>query len=143
MATTTMTVKAAAAATATATATAKTMIMISQSYRAWQVPALGSKGAAIRLFPFKLTATMLRMMAMMMMKATAAATATATVTVTMMSMISQLYRAWQVSALRSKGAAIRLFLFKPSDHVKSDGDDDDDSDRRILSMASFSSGISR
>ena len=29
------------------------MTMISYSYRAWQVPALGSKGAVTRLFLFK------------------------------------------------------------------------------------------
>ena len=44
-----------------------------------------------------------------------------------MTMISQSYRAWKVSALGSKGAAITSFLFKRSDHVKSDGDDDNDS----------------
>ena len=40
-------------ATVTAIATVTPMTMICQSYRAWQVPALGSKGEAIRLFLFK------------------------------------------------------------------------------------------
>ena len=77
------------------------------------------------------------------MTVTAAATAKATATATMMTMISQSYGAWQVPALGSKSAAIRLFLFQPSDHVKSDGDDDDDSDIHIQSMASYSSGVIR
>ena len=38
---------ASAAATVTVTATVTTITKISQSYRAWLVPALGSKGAAI------------------------------------------------------------------------------------------------
>ena len=78
-----------------------------------------------------------------MMTVTAAATAKATATATMMTMISQSYVVWKVPALESKGAAIRLFLFQPSNHVKSDGNDKDDSDIHIQSMASFSSGISR
>ena len=126
----TATAAAAAAARATATATPTTMTMISESYRAWQVPSLESKGAAIRLFLFKLTSMMTVMM-------TGAATTTATATATAMTMgkISQSYRAWQVPALGSKGAAIRLFLFKHSDHVKNDGDDDNDSDSSSISQS--------
>ena len=53
-----MTAMMIGAATATATTTvtmvmATTMTMISQSYGDWQIPALGSKGAAITLFLFK------------------------------------------------------------------------------------------
>ena len=73
--TVTGTAPASSAATVTVTAKAMTITKISQSYRAWQVPALGSKGAAIRLFLFKLTATM---MAMMTGAATAIVTETAT-----------------------------------------------------------------
>ena len=73
--TVTGTATTSAAATVTVRAKATTIRKISQSYRAWQVPALGSKGAAIRLFLFKLTATMT---AMMIGAATAIVTATAT-----------------------------------------------------------------
>ena len=45
--TVTRTWTATAAATVIATATDTKKTMIRQSYRAWQVPALGSKGAAI------------------------------------------------------------------------------------------------
>ena len=38
-----------------ATATDTKNTMIPQSYRAWQVPALGSKGAVVRIFLFKPT----------------------------------------------------------------------------------------
>ena len=69
--TVTGTAPASAAATVTVTAAATTITKISQSYRAWQVPALGSKGAAITLFLFKLTAMMTATM-------TAIVTATAT-----------------------------------------------------------------
>ena len=124
----TMTATAAAAEQVTATATATTMTKISQSYRAWQVPALGSKGEAISLFLFKHMVT--KTLAKSMLRATGAATTTATATMVMvMTKISQSYRAWQVPALGIKGAAIRLFLYKHSDHVVSDGNGDQDDDR--------------
>ena len=114
-ATGTATAKATATATETETASATAMVMsvISQSYRAWLVPALGSIGAAIRFFLFKHMATI---MATMTVTGTAPVSAAATVTVrataTTITKISQLYRAWQVPVLQSKGAAIMLFLFK-------------------------------
>ena len=49
-ATVTTTRTATAAATVIATATETKKKMIRQSYRVWKVPALGSKGAAIRIF---------------------------------------------------------------------------------------------
>ena len=58
---------------------------------------------------------------------TVTVTATATATKTSMTKISMSYRAWQVPAHGSKDGAIRLFLFKCSDHVKSGGNKHDDS----------------
>ena len=128
MAMMTMTATTAAAERATATATPTRMTIISQSYRAWQVPSLESKGASIRLFLFTLTSTMT-----VMMIGAATTTATASATAMTMRKIYQSYRAWQVPALGSKGAAIRLFLFKHSDNVKNDGDEDNDSDSSSIS----------
>ena len=55
---------------------------------------------------------------------------TATVTMAMaMTRISHSYRAWQVPALKSKGAAITLLLYKRSDHVESDENGDHVKDR--------------
>ena len=59
--------------------------------------------------------------------ATTAATVIATATETKKTMIPQSYRAWQVPALGSRGAAIRSFLFKQTEHFKVDGNDDSDS----------------
>ena len=52
---------------------------------------------------------------------------------TAMTKISHSYRAWQVPALGSKGAAITLFLYKHSDHVENDGNGDHDKDRNSSS----------
>ena len=100
--TTTGTESAAATVIAIATDTKKTMIR--QSYKDRQVPALGSKGAAIRSFLFKQMATTSRVTVMTTMTQTAAAAATATATAK--TKISQAHRAWQVPALGSKGAGI-------------------------------------
>ena len=48
-----MTATAAAEAKVTATATMTMMTKLSQSYRVWQVSAIGSKGSGNRLFIFK------------------------------------------------------------------------------------------
>ena len=71
--------------------------------------------------------------------ATATATETATATAMEMTKISQSYRAWLVPALGIKGAAIRLFLFKQSDHVESNGNNIDDSYRRSSSKSDSNS----
>ena len=78
--TVTGTAPASEVATVTVRATAMIITKISQSYRAWQVPALQSKGAAIRLFLFKPTVTMMEMMT---------GAETAIVTATAMTNISQ------------------------------------------------------
>ena len=122
-----VTVMTTMSGTAAATGTATMKTKISQAHKAWQVPALGSKGAGIRLFLFKQKVT--KTLTKSMSRATGAATTTATASmVTAMTKISHSYRTWQVPALESKGAAITLFLYKRSDHVESDGNGDHDKD---------------
>ena len=71
-----------------------------------------------------------------MSRVTGAATTTATAMMaTAMTKISHSYRAWQVSALGSKGAAIRLYLFKHNDHVESNGNGDDNKDSNSSSSS--------
>ena len=113
--------------TAAATATVTMKTTIAQVHRAWQVPTLGSKGAGIRLFLFKQKVT--KTLTKSMSRVTGSATTTAPGTMAMgMTKIYQLYRAWQVPALGSKGAAITLFLYKHSERVESDGNGDHDKD---------------
>ena len=114
-------------ATAATTASPTTMTNTSQSYGPWQVPSLGSKGAAIRLFLFKHSDHVVN--------------DGDDDNDSDSSIISQSYRAWQISALVSKCAAITLFLFKPSDHVKSDGDNNYDSDSSSSSKSNSTSNI--
>ena len=129
-----MTMTQSAAATAKVTMKTK----LSQAHRAWQVPALGSKGAGIRLFLFKQKVT--KMLTKSMSRVTGSATKTATATIaTAMTNISHSYRAWQVPALGSKGAAITLFLYKCGNHVESDGNGDHNKDSNSSSNSdSFS-----
>ena len=62
---------------------------------------------------------------------------------TVMTMISHSYRAWQVPALGSKGAAITLLLYKHSDHVESDGNGDHDKDSNNSSNSDSNSNRDR
>ena len=75
-----------------------------------------------------------------MSRVTGSATNTATATIaTAMTKISHSYRAWQVPALESKGAATRSFLFKHRDHVEKDHGDAYDSNSSSSSKSDSNS----